>query len=64
MNVETGEVKMWDQLTDADKKSGKWIELPNGFTELNLNAFKSKSDVRRDAYMSKVAEKKKQRVNV
>jgi hypothetical protein len=28
MNVETGEIRAWDSLSDAEKASGKWIKLP------------------------------------
>lgn len=29
-NMETGEVRRWDSLTDKEKKSGKWIQIPDG----------------------------------
>ena len=28
MNIETGEIKPWDSLTDEQQKSGEWIKLP------------------------------------
>lgn len=29
-NIETGEVRWWDDLSDDEKKSGKWIQIPDG----------------------------------
>lgn len=28
MNIETGEIRYWDDLTAEEKASGKWIQLP------------------------------------
>ena len=62
MNVDTGEVKRLQDLTEEERKSGKWIELPKQFG--NLRFPKSKSDLKREAYMQRVLEKKKVGENV
>jgi hypothetical protein len=28
MNVQTGEIRPWDSLTETQQKSGEWIKLP------------------------------------
>ena len=28
MNVQTGEIRPWDSLTEEQQKSGEWIKLP------------------------------------
>lgn len=28
MNVETGEIKPWDEITEAERASGQWVKLP------------------------------------
>jgi hypothetical protein len=28
MNIQTGEIRPWDQLTEDEKKSGDWLKLP------------------------------------
>lgn len=30
MNVETGEIKAWSELTEEEKSSGRWARLENG----------------------------------
>lgn len=30
MNIETGQIKGWDALTEDEKASGKWVELNDG----------------------------------
>lgn len=69
MNTETGQIKPWNELTEEEKKSGKWIELPGEWASLNpgwkpdLRPV-SKSDQKREEYMRQVAEKKKSGQNV
>lgn len=28
MNMETGEIRPWDSLSDAEQRSGQWLKLP------------------------------------
>lgn len=74
MNIETGQVKRLEELTEQEKKSGKWVELPEDMRDLEFlkktpqpdsaPIYKSKSDRRRDGYMNRVEEKRKLGVNV
>jgi hypothetical protein len=34
MNIETREIKRWDELSEAEKASGKWERLEDGMARL------------------------------
>ncbi len=60
MNTETGQIKRLEDLTEEEKKSGKWIEM-KGLAGIDFppSAPLSKSDLKREAYMERVKEKLK-----
>ena len=62
MNTETGQIKEWEHLTEAERKSGKGVKLPQGVKFVDQPM--SQSDIRREEYMRQVLEKKKSGVNV
>lgn len=71
MNIETGEIKKISELTEEEKKSGKWVELPGEMSKLQYPArgfdppkSKSRSELKREEYMRRVAEKKRVGENV
>ena len=69
MNTETGEIKLFSQLTKEEIQSGKWIALPDGVQyvidpDWTPPRQLSKSDARREKYEAEVREKKRAGVNV
>jgi hypothetical protein len=38
MNVQTGEIKAWDSLTEEQRKSGEWVRLPPHDSDGHCNA--------------------------
>ena len=58
MNTETGHIKRLEDLTEEEKKSGKWKEL-KGLEGVRFPESRpiSKSDLRREAYMEKLKQK-------
>lgn len=65
MNVDTGEIRDWSELTEELKKDPKWMPLKEALlTRANQLTGKSKSDLRREDYMRRVLEKKKEGVCV
>jgi len=63
MNIDTGQIKREDQLTEAERNSGRWIQLPNGVRYLQSKPL-SKSELKRETYMARVREKKREGINV
>lgn len=63
MNVETGQIKPESELTEAEKRSGKWVMLPNGVKYITHKSM-SKSELKREEYMERVRQKNLEGVNV
>jgi hypothetical protein len=63
MNSETGEIKKLSELTEAERKSGKWVKLPAGVNYLPSKPL-TKSELKREEYMKRVLEKKAEGLNV
>lgn len=42
MNKETGQIKQLDQLTEKEKASDKWVELPPGLAALLMPMSRTK----------------------
>jgi hypothetical protein len=69
MNTDSGRLKKWEELTQTEIESGKWVPAPNG-AELRdgipyLHGRPvSKSDLKRELYMRRVREKRAEGENV
>lgn len=37
MNIKSGQVKQWDELTEEQKKSGDWVELNGELRRVRWN---------------------------
>ena len=48
MNAESGEMKEYDRLTEAEKKSGKWLEVPKKY----LKKFEGMNRAERRKYVT------------
>ncbi len=60
MNTETGQIKRLEDLTEEEKKSGKWIEMKGlAGVEFPPSVPLSKSDLKREAYMQRVKDRLK-----
>ena len=57
MNVDTGEVKDLSELTDAEKKSGKWKELPAHISAAEIQGLQSLNRKQRRAALAQMRRK-------
>lgn len=62
MHEDTGELKRLQDLNEAERKSGKWKEVPDSFHNYSPN--RRLREQKRIEYMERVAEKKRRGENV
>ena len=58
MNSDTGKMKRYDDMTEEEKKSGKFFPVPEGMPISEIKTL-SRSQQKREEYMKEVYEKKK-----
>lgn len=60
MNTETGQIKDEKDLTEEEKKSGKWVKFfeRDGKKVFVHERKKTKSELKREEYAKRVAEKR------
>jgi hypothetical protein len=61
MNIETGQVKKLSELTDEERASAKYREVPEYFNRLKPKA--RMRELKRLDYLAEVARKKKEGIN-